>query len=782
MGCGMTLSANERPIPCTTSDQVTVDASGAVRSLRFDDIYFNPGQGAAEAQHVFIQGNQLEQRWLQALKINQTSGDSSKATNHFIVGETGFGSGLNFLATVSAWVTLHKHLPRSAQPRLHYYATEAFPLTLQAMKKVHAAYDPFPAYSTELRANYPDLVGSDYLIPFEFDGCTIYLVLLLGDSCEALQRLEYYPPTQVTSSITTRTNLSSAAPSLSSLGLCIDAWFLDGFAPTKNPNMWHTSLFTLIKRYSQIGSTVATFSVARPVRTGLAQAGFTLKKTPGFGRKREMLTAVYSAETPLLTTALAQHEHGQPHPLKDRQPAFSLSPCFFRHAEKTHTEQTKIPIKPPRALIIGAGIAGCSTASRLAKSGWQVTVLDSGARVADAASGNSAAVLYARTALQRSKLADFHEAAFHYAVNYYRQLESAHAPESAYTNPGNHQQKLPANHLTSGLNGMLQLTEQLSDEWLESHPECHGRRNVNAVAASTIAGVTLSEPAIYYPQSGHLNPRAVCESLLNDPAIKLLTATHVESLSYYEDTHHGQWQANLAHAHANANANAIQADIVVVACGHASAQFAQTNWLKLKALRGQTSDIPASDRSAKLRVTLCEKGYTTPSIQGFHSIGATYNLGATSAQIAVADHIENLSNAHRACSSMPAPVSHTKLAQSIQGRANFRCVSPDYMPIAGSVVEPQAFCQSFASLSHNAKQTPASLASPIPGLYINTGYGSHGFTMAPLATELLVAEINGSPIPLSDTLRQAISPSRFLVRQLIRSNATRPINKSGTHE
>jgi len=385
-------------------------------------------------------------------------------------------------------------------------------------------------------------------------------------------------------------------------------------------------------------------------------------------------------------------------------------------------------------------------------------------------------VLYARTALQRSKLADFHEAAFHYAVNYYRQLELAHAPESAYTNQGEHQQKRSANHLTNGLNGMLQLTEQLSDEWLESHPECHGRRNVNAAAASAIAGVTLSEPAIYYPKSGHLNPRTVCERLLNNPAIKLLTATHVESLSYHEDTHHGQWQANLAHA------NAIQADIVVVACGHASAQFAQTNWLKLKALRGQTSDIPASDRSAKLRVTLCEKGYTTPSIQGFHSIGATYNLGVTSAQIAVADHIENLSNAHQACSSMPAPASHATLAQSIQGRANFRCVSPDYMPIAGSVVEPQAFRKSFASLSHNAKQTPASLASPIPGLYINTGYGSHGFTMAPLATELLVAEINGSPVPLSDTLRQAISPSRFLVRQLIRSNATRPINKSGAHE
>ena len=283
----MTLSANERPIPCTTSDQVTVDVSGAVRSLRFDDIYFNPGQGAAEAQHVFIQGNQLEQRWLQALKNNKTNGNSSKATHHFIVGETGFGSGLNFLATVNAWVTLHKHLPRSAQPRLHYYATEAFPLTLQAMKKVHDAYDPFPAYSAELRANYPDLVGSDYLIPFEFDGCTIYLVLLLGDSCEALQRLEYYPSTQGTSSITTRTNLSLAAPSSSSLGLCIDAWFLDGFAPAKNPNMWQASLFTLIKRYSHIGSTVATFSVARPVRTGLAQAGFALKKTPGFEQQQQ---------------------------------------------------------------------------------------------------------------------------------------------------------------------------------------------------------------------------------------------------------------------------------------------------------------------------------------------------------------------------------------------------------------------------------------------------------------------------------------------------------------
>ncbi|MDG2077951.1 MAG: FAD-dependent 5-carboxymethylaminomethyl-2-thiouridine(34) oxidoreductase MnmC [Pseudomonadales bacterium] len=772
----MTLSANERPIPCTTSDQVSVDASGAVRSLRFDDIYFNPGQGAAEAQHVFIQGNQLEQRWLQALKNNNRNGNSSNATNHFIVGETGFGSGLNFLATVNGWVELHKHLPRSAQPRLYYYATEAFPLTLQAMKKVHAAYDPFPTYSAELRANYPDLVGSDYLIPFEFDGCTISLVLLLGDSCDALQRLEFYPSADITSSRTNRTNLSLAAPSPSPLGLCVDAWFLDGFAPSKNPNMWHTSLFTLIRRYSRIGSTVATFSVARPVRTGLSLAGFTLQKKTGFGRKREMLTATYAAKTSSLATALGQHEHDQPAPLKTRKSAFSLSPCFFRHAEKSHHEQTKTTSERPSALIIGAGIAGCSTASRLAQSGWQVTVLDRRARFADAASGNSAAVLYARTALQRSKLADFHEAAFHYAVNYYQQLESAHAPKSAGTNLTDHQQKRPANHLTTGLNGMLQLTEQLSDEWLESHPECHSRRNLNATAASTIAGATLSEPAIYYPRSGHLNPRAVCEFLLNDPAIKLLTSTAVDTLAYHANISHGQWQAHLN------NANVLHADIVVVACGHASAEFAQTNWLKLKALRGQTSDIPASNRSAKLRVTLCEKGYTTPSIHGLHSIGATYNLGVTNTQVTVADHIENLSNAHRACASMPAPATHETLAQSIQGRANFRCVSPDYMPIAGSVVEPKAFCKSFTSLSHNAKQTPTNLAAPIPGLYINTGYGSHGFTMAPLATELLVAEINGSPVPLSDTLRQAISPSRFLVRQLIRSNANRRTNKSGAHE
>ncbi|NNC54122.1 MAG: tRNA (5-methylaminomethyl-2-thiouridine)(34)-methyltransferase MnmD, partial [Pseudomonadales bacterium] len=339
-------------------------------------------------------------RWRERLQ----AGDSSP----FVIGELGFGAGLNFLVTLELWQKLHsQHTDtrhnhsahaenRNPQPtpNLYYYATEAHPLTRKALRKALANCEPCEALAAQLLDQYPDPIGSTYTLTFTIAATKVYLVLLLGDSVEALDELEHY---QATNTL----NGTQA----------VDAWYLDGFAPAKNPMMWQQALFAKLARHSRPGSSFASFSVARQVRDNLAASGFSMHRAPGFGSKREMLQGNYTGEE-------AAHGSGDA-PRKGYPHQRALMRPQRRAAKATATTAAG----RPHALVIGAGIAGCCTAAALAARGQRVCVVDAAAEGPGAgASGNDAAILYARTAAEHSALSNWHEAAFHYAVHFYRWL------------------------------------------------------------------------------------------------------------------------------------------------------------------------------------------------------------------------------------------------------------------------------------------------------------------------------------------------------------------------
>jgi len=214
---------------------------GHPHSNDFDDVYYSTSGGLDESRHVFIAGNNLEARLL-------------NRTEPFYILETGFGTGLNFLACLKLWTDLELQIP------LHFVSIEAFPLSAQ---QLHKALQPWLPYLNDeitlLLAAYSDLKpGSNIL---KING-HITLQLIVTDAKD----FKVYQP-------------------------AIDAVFLDGFSPTNNPEMWTEALFDTIYKSMKSNASLATYTVAGSVKRALKAAGFEIKKLPGHGKKREMLSA-----------------------------------------------------------------------------------------------------------------------------------------------------------------------------------------------------------------------------------------------------------------------------------------------------------------------------------------------------------------------------------------------------------------------------------------------------------------------------------------------------------
>lgn len=268
----------------------------------YGDVYFSAAGGLAESEYVFLRHNQLPARFV--------------AGQPFTVVETGFGTGLNCLLAADHWL---RTAPASGQ--LHLISFEKHPLRLEDLKRAQAGWKQLAPLTQALQAGYPPLLPGWHFIRLADN---ISLWLWLGD----------------------------VHAGLADLDVSVDAWFLDGFAPAKNPEMWTEALFQQMARLSYQGTTFATFTAAGAVRRGLQAVGFQVEKVPGFGRKREMLCGRFAAGT-----------------------------C-----------QTK-PAQPRTLAVVGAGLAGAAVAHRAAQAGVAVTVFEA-EQPACAASGNRAGVFH----------------------------------------------------------------------------------------------------------------------------------------------------------------------------------------------------------------------------------------------------------------------------------------------------------------------------------------------------------------------------------------------------
>ena len=233
------------------SAKLVWDEQNHPHSSQFDDHYYSLVDGIEETRHVFIDGNDLPKRWRE-MQNHQT----------FKILETGFGSGLNFLTTWQLWNSLNMNKTN----KLHFVSIEAFPMDVKQLKKSLLNWSSqLSSFSSQLLKKYPSLDEGTYTINFEDDN--IVLTLIFADVRSVMPELNF-----------------NTAES-------VDAWYLDGFSPSKNPEMWQDDLYTEMFRLSASHSSVATYTVAGIVRRGLANAGFEIDRRPGFGTKRDMLVA-----------------------------------------------------------------------------------------------------------------------------------------------------------------------------------------------------------------------------------------------------------------------------------------------------------------------------------------------------------------------------------------------------------------------------------------------------------------------------------------------------------
>ena len=625
---------------------------GTPASSRFGDVYYSRGEGLAEKRHVFLAGCGLPEAW--------------RGTASFTICELGFGTGLGFLATAGLWA-------ETAAPgaRLHYIAVEGHPLTPEELRRSLAPWAELSPQAEALLRVYPPPAPGFHRLHL---AGRITLTLLCGD----------------------------AAAMLSQAAVSVDAWYLDGFAPSKNPGMWSAPVLREVARLSRPGARLATYTAAGQVRRGLQEAGFAVELTEGYGRKRDMISARYTGTAP-----------------KPSEPWFAPAPAAAKG----------------RAAIVGGGIAGTAVAAALARRGWDCTLIEKRAALARGASGTPAGVVMPRLTAGPSLDGRIHAGAWRYAVNHW-------ASRPFYT---------PC--------GVLQLAADAADgERLRVIAEsgvlaAQSLELLAPGAASDMAGVALPFSALLFSGGGRIDTAAYCASEGGDAEI--LFGRGMTALT----PANGRWRLM-------ENARAIcDAEVVVFANAGAMAGFSQGAWLPLTARQGQVTAAAASPESARLRCVLAYGGTITPSRDGFHHLGATFNPPAPGAAEDDVNDRDDARNIGQLARVLP------DLARGLVPAASWagvRWTLPDHLPAVGPLADAAAFTRDYAPLRHGQHWVNYPPAAYEQGPYLMAGVGSHGLALAPLCAELLACHITGEPWPLERDLVAALHPSRFLRRDLKR--------------
>ena len=658
--------------PVLPHAQLDWDDQGLPRSRVFDDVYFSDKSGLDETRYVFLEQNNLRERFA-ALPVGA----------RLVIGETGFGTGLNFLC---AWQLFEQHAVAGA--RLHFVSVEKYPLSLPDLQRALALWPELKPFAEQLLAQYRAIhQGFQRLI---LDNGRVVLTLLIGDALEQLPQLDAQ----------------------------VDAWFLDGFAPAKNPDMWTAELFAELARLAAPGSTLSTFTSTGWVRRLLNAAGFKMKRTPGIGHKWEILRGTFLGW-----------------PEQTQAPAVA-KPWFARPAPLTGER---------RALVIGAGLAGCATAASLAARGWHVSLLERHDALAQEASGNPQGVLYLKLSAHGTALSQLIVSGFGYTR---RLLE----------------------HLQRGVDwddcGVLQLAFNAKEAERQAQLAAAFAEDLlhtlDKDQAQSRAGIGLQWGGLFYPEGGWVHPPALCQWQAAHRNIRILTHHDVLDLRRTN----GQWQAW------DGEKLLAEAPIAVLAGAAEIKRFTYSSDLPLKRIRGQITRLPQTATSRSLNTVVCAEGYVAPARLGEHTLGASFDFNNDDLTPTVAEHAGNLKMLEEISHDLVTRLgADTLQPQLLEGRAAFRCTSPDYLPIVGPLADGQAFADAYGALSKDARKTPDTPCPWLDGLYVNSGHGSRGLITAPLAGELLAAWLDDEPLPLPRAVAEACHPNRFALRRLIRGKA-----------
>jgi tRNA 5-methylaminomethyl-2-thiouridine biosynthesis bifunctional protein len=588
-------------------------------------------------RHDLLGGNDLPSRW--------------QARERFVILDTGFGTGLRFLAAWQQWRTD----PLRCR-RLHFIACENHPLAAPDLARALRPWPELAELASALVACWPVLTSG--LHRLRLDGGQVVLTLFFGD----------------------------AAAQLRSIDAGVDAFFVDRPPFEGDARLSLPGVAKALARLAAQGATLAGCPEAHPLGEALAASEFLLERRPGFAGRSPMLVGRFRSRRP------------------DRHPV---------PAER-------------RALVIGAGLAGSTSAHRLAAEGWQVTVLEAAAAPGTGASGNLAGVLRPLPSADDNRLSRLTRAGYLATRTLLTEL-----PDARWS---------PCGVLHLGREPIHEAQQQRAVEALAWPSELC--QFFDRAAASQRLGRAVGTGGWWFPGGGWVQPGSLCRAALAafPERIELRCAVAVDRLEPWDSG----WRA------VDRDGQVLgEAPVLIMAGGVAATGFAPFAWLPQRAARGQVSHLPAT-ATAGLDVVVCGQGYVAPAVDGVRLAGATLGVGDDDPGERSADHRENLARLELMLPGFAVGID----VDSLAGRVGFRPMSPDRLPIVGPLPDPQ-----------RAGGHPRLAALPRhPGLWCNLGFGARGIVWSALMADLLVSRLQGDPLPLENDLVDALDPGRFLLK------------------
>ena len=537
-------------------------------SKQFGDVYFSKDNGLLETRHVFLNGNDLSERLA-----------NLKDFEYFSVGETGFGTGLNILALWQLW----QQVRPDNQSHLHAISVEKFPLSKADLIRALNVWEELKPLAEQLIEQYPLPIAGCHRLTFPKERFSIDL--WLGDA------QEIFPSMAKTKAV--------------------NAWFLDGFAPSCNPDMWEQNVLNNIVRLSGYDTTFASFSVAGILKRGLKAHGIDISRPRGFGHKREMLKAVWN---------LPESDKG------------SLE------LDQTHalaTEQQHIA-------IIGAGVAGLSTAWAFAARGHQVTLYEQ-TNALSGASGNPLALLNPKLCPIEQSHEHLMTLSWQHALNFYKNFNAFRPLQ------------------------IQQIALKNADELLDLVNQYPAQ-----VVTNSANSLETDYSSILLTEAGSVSPHQLRDEILQHPCINLKIA-HVTALVSCENK--VQLQTN--------NEIIAEADQVIVCCARESAALFD-NYPQLKPIRGQVSWVDNTFAPLPLNEAYSYGGYCMQLDASQMILGASFYPNREDQDVLPEDHVHNFELIHSVfteyAKKLPSP-------STWQGRASIRAQSLDYFPLIGKMQE-----------------------------------------------------------------------------------------------
>ncbi|WP_199611340.1 bifunctional tRNA (5-methylaminomethyl-2-thiouridine)(34)-methyltransferase MnmD/FAD-dependent 5-carboxymethylaminomethyl-2-thiouridine(34) oxidoreductase MnmC [Flocculibacter collagenilyticus] len=682
--------------------QIHFNEEGTPVADHFDDIYYSNADGLAESNYVFIQNNDIEQR------LSEQQADS------FVIAESGFGTGLNFLLTWQLFDQLREK-NRSTVNTLHFISFEKYPLTPEDLVKALNNWPHLKKYSDELTCKYPLALPGCHRITLA--NGRVILDLWFGDIEDSVKQI-----------------------AVNQSGL-VDAWYLDGFAPSKNPDMWSTNLFNAMSKLGKPHSTFATFTAAGFVRRGLQEAGYEVTKIKGWGYKRESLRGS----------------------LNNKIDYQSAPDCYYRNSLTP-----RLNTQPHHVAIIGGGIASACLAYSLAQKNISSTIYCKDNELAKGASSNRQGALYPLLQSDFSILSQFYAHSYLYANRYYRDL----AKNEMFSHDW-------CGVLQVGFNDKTRFKYQniaQSNVWPKGFIDC-----LSPESAATIANIPLNYSGLFFPQGGWINPTSLTHALISaakklvNVTIKLnhkVTDIHNQKNKAEEDCdpnvnpNDSYWTLKIAeHPSLGKTQLTCNESTIILASGHLSSQFAISNAMPFQPVRGQVSHVVPTTLSENLATVLCYKGYMTPAYMGAHCVGATFNKDNESTETKLTDDEYNITTLQSCFEKHEWANSLTEIHSA---NAAIRCTTPDHLPIVGAVPNFAQLESSYHDIWKGLPHKRYSTDCDYPNLFIFAGLGARGLCSAPLLADMLAHQLCNQPLPLPQHLLDALHPARYKIKAMVR--------------